>query len=165
MEGPEITGRRDHILTSFQDLVNSSTTSAYPDQISSILTELRSLRSPHIENPFLLQPLMQLGLALYEREQFSEALTCFGDAIQVCKQFPQFSSAGSSLSCAILRCYFKLDAKTGNNQFAMEIQSWIQNLKGWMTIQYGSESDKDWRELLSLTNPSFSVQLEKYLNE
>jgi hypothetical protein len=161
-EGELIIEKRDTILTTFKDHVNSITSlqkiPPNPQLLVSILEELKCLRPSEVVNPFILQPLMQLGLAHYERGEFLKAIPIFEQAIQLCRVLPQFSSVATTLSIAVLKCYISDKSDDADD---VVVQRWISNLKQWMVLQYGC--DTEWFRILEIIMPSFASQIQQYL--
>ncbi|OXA40435.1 uncharacterized protein LOC110860680 [Folsomia candida] len=168
-EGESIRRQRDTILAKFKNHVDSISSNFLPDVqlLSSILEELKFLRRdlPLEENPFVLQPMMQLGLALFERNKYNEAIPLFEDAIKLCRRLIQFSSVATTLSIAVLKCYLNLTPENTSTNYEVTIKNWIYAMRDCIIIQYGSRQgdDDEWRGILELRMPGLLSQIEPYL--
>jgi len=113
-----------------------------PELVLLALEELDSLNSKSINSEgerslsevYKLKPLIFLGLAYYESQNFIEAFRAFSEAFEVSRRFVQLNPAKLFLAVAMSRTALR----SGHQE---ELRKWIGACKRLVILQYGKEDN------------------------
>lgn len=174
-QNPEVIKKRDEVLSEFRDYVNSfsseNKTGNENEREVKLLSFIERIEEFDFnlsgrENPFLLQPCMQLGLLLFERREYEEALHWFRKGWKIADSFPQFQNCATCLSIAVIRALLKLiessDTSNAVGSSKCELEQGMKIMKDCVQAQNGSESDVG--EILRVEMPEFYKEVEGFLN-